>query len=75
MDDTQFTLGPEDSAVIFRSDGTMEMRVPKQNDADQVLPSSMAAFRCSVLMANEDLCDIVDARIDAQSARAKGRAH
>lgn len=73
MEDKEFKLGPEDSAVVFRADGTMEIRVPHQEDTDMAFPSSMAAFRCATLMSHEDLIDAVDARMDGDIAKGKQR--
>lgn len=52
MPQRSFSLGPEDSAIIFRADGSEEVRTPNGKDND---PVCLSAYKClQAVMALHD---------------------
>lgn len=59
-------LGKKDSAIIFRNDGGTEVMFPgHQNDDDIIEDSAFRALLCITFLKDQELVDMVTARIKA----------
>ena len=63
-DDRLFSLGPGDSAVIFRSDGSEEVRTPAGKGSDFVPETAYKCLQAVMALHDPETLEFIDGRIN-----------
>lgn len=63
----EYTLGPKDSAIVFRGDGTEEVYIPNcRTDEELALDSSMKVAHCVTSLHAKNCFDLVQTEMQTR---------
>lgn len=69
--ETTITLGPRDSALVFRDDGTEEIFNPIMPDDGIATDSMVKSLQCGIALHNPRVFAVVEKALDASIAKAR----